>query len=98
GLVSARTGEVIATLNHALHAAFSPNGKLVATIGNHLDATGLHLVDCATGKELAGSPRIAGPLTAFAWSPDADRMLVARPDGSLQLVDISSGQVMTEFT
>jgi WD40 repeat protein len=85
--------------------AFSPDGRLLATVTFRLGLDGnnyrqdrhtIHLWELASGTERLS---IVGPEVGFpsrfvqlAFSPDGSTLATAREDGTLQLWDLSTGQ------
>lgn len=93
------TGREIARLgkhpigNRVTHAAFSPNGKRVATGGSN---SRCHVWDAATGKPATRWLRIAGDeVWRVSFSPDGRKLLVEDRDlnaGIQFLFDATSGE------
>jgi WD40 repeat protein/tRNA A-37 threonylcarbamoyl transferase component Bud32 len=72
-----------------LTAAFSPDGKTIATGGE--DGTA-RLWD-ATTAQARGEPLAAtGPVLALAFSPDSKTLLTGSFDGGAQMWDVATGQ------
>jgi eukaryotic-like serine/threonine-protein kinase len=73
---------------HAV-AAFSPDGKTVATGGRHYAA---QLWDAATGKPLTAPLRHQNTVVALAFSPDSKTLLTGSFDKTAQLWDVATGK------
>ena len=80
--------------NHAV--AYSPDGTRIAAGGYHHEP--LRVWDVNTGRLLREWPEIrrTRPL-AIAWSPDSKTVATARPDGTVILLDVDSGEVVRSF-
>ena len=70
-------------------AAFSPDGKRVATAS--LDRTA-RLWDAETGKQIAVLQAHAGAVRSAAFSPDGKRVATAFDDGTARLWDAETGK------
>jgi WD40 repeat protein len=83
----------LATIRSAgshVSAAWSPDGKKVAaTIA--LDGT-LQVWNATTGKEIRKLPQGRPWIIALAWSPDSRRLALLKPEGSVWVVDVSTGK------
>jgi RNA polymerase sigma factor (sigma-70 family) len=76
---------------------WSPNGKIIATLGGNDTSRPLSLWDAATGRELrqlaAGSP-----LRAAAFAPDGKTLATAEGKRGIVLWDVPSGKELHRFT
>jgi WD40 repeat protein len=76
---------------------WSPDGKVIATLGGNDTSRPLSLWDAATGRELqqlaAGSP-----LRAAAFSPDGKTLATAEGKRGIVLRDVRSGKERDRFT
>jgi WD40 repeat protein len=97
------SGKVVATLDSdrnntrggAVHLAFAPDGKRLAT--NDLGSV-VRLWDPATGKEKRTIDiEMGNTLTTLAWSPDGRRLAVGGSDHYLRVYDPSSGKMLAKF-
>jgi WD40 repeat protein len=72
--------------NHVHAAAFSPDGRLLASAGpDKADKVGeIKLWDARTGQELVSLPDTA-PVHCVAFSPDGKLLASANKDGTLKL-------------
>lgn len=77
-------------------AAFSPDGSRLGvlyrspSIRNTNDYSELHLYDAANGALLEVIGSLDDPVEDFAFGPDANTLLVAYVDGSVQLHDLAA--------
>src|SRR5262249_11388216 len=89
------TGKVLHVLRagdeRLLWAAFSPDGKLVAIVGDNGHPT---LWDVKTGKPVRAlvSKGVAQRLKCVAFSPDGKLLLAGGSGGRLQLWDLQTGK------
>ncbi len=81
-------GQVAVALHDLRLAAYSPDGKQLATAG---DEPVIALLDAATGREVR---RLVHKdlVEWFAWGPDSTRLLSAGRDGSVRLWDVATGE------
>jgi WD40 repeat protein len=83
---------VLAVRHDVWEAAFSPDGKLLATIG-HSPPDPVGLWDLATGTALSAlKPALGGRRVVF--TPDGRAVAVGQYDGTIVLFDPSTGRVL----
>jgi RNA polymerase sigma factor (sigma-70 family) len=78
-------------------AVWSPDGKVIASLGGNSVGRPLCLWDAATGKELHQLAATAPVLTA-AFSPDGKTLATAEDGRGIVLWDVASGKEVTRFT
>jgi WD40 repeat protein/serine/threonine protein kinase len=76
-------------LPQPLSGGFSPDGKLVVTVGE--DGT-VRFWDAATGKPQGQTLQTSRPIQTFAFSPDGRTLMTGCIDGRAQLWDVASGK------
>jgi WD40 repeat protein len=83
-----RTGEELLVLNHTsglLDVRFSPDGSLLTTASDELDATAV-LWNVSSGEQLVTLPQVHGDrIWAVDFSPDGRRLATSGGDGSIKL-------------
>jgi WD40 repeat protein len=94
----AKTGDVMATVPHVyagfLRQEFSPNGRLLATVGK--DAVGelgppaAKIWDTATYKIVAAPPGHTGLVLSIAFSPDGATLATCGMDNSIRFWDTTT--------
>jgi WD40 repeat protein len=101
GLGKTSDGNLIAQLPHPvpdrplehvdpkMTAAFSPDGKLIATGGQ--DGT-VRLWDAVTGESRGKPFRASSPVLALAFSPNSQTFVTGTFDGRAQLWDVATGK------
>jgi WD40 repeat protein len=77
-----------------ISAAFSPDGKLLASVGND---NLIRLWDPATGKEVRQLKGHTGGVQAVVFSADGKRLLTGSHDQTLRLWDTSTGKEIRSF-
>jgi WD40 repeat protein len=77
-------------------AAFSPDGKLLATVSGQFQAPTMpgeiKLWDVASGKELASWSGHQGPVHGVAFAPDGKTLATASADGTVKLWNVPRGE------
>ena len=74
-------------------AAFSPNGKILATIGAQGGPNEIKLWDVATGSELKVLFGHSTWVSSAAFSPDGRLLVNGSADGSIEIWDVDAGLV-----
>jgi WD40 repeat protein len=71
--------------------AWSPDGRAVAVgvLDEKRDSRTLHLFDVYTGEDLCSFRDYTGGVTALAFSPEGNRLAVARDDSTADIWDLS---------
>ncbi|MGN9909220.1 WD40 repeat domain-containing protein [Phytohabitans sp. LJ34] len=86
---------------HAAPRLLSPGGERVALGDDSTTAARVELVDLSTGRTTSRAVPPSGSVVPVSWSPDGERLLLARsgarPDeesiGKLELLDLATGAV-----
>lgn len=73
-------------------AAFSPNGKVLATSGKQ---NAIFLWDVAAASQTRALAGHTGQITALAFSPDGKRLASGAGDGTIRLWDATNGAEIT---
>jgi WD40 repeat protein len=77
-------------------AAFSPDGKLLATVSGQFQAQRMpgeiKLWEVASGKELASWSGHQGPIHGVAFTPDGKTLATASADGTVKLWNVPWGE------
>lgn len=93
-LWDAATGAEVRRFNKADHAAFSPDGRFVATSGLPDGREGMTLWDVSTGKEIR---RFNGRIVDIAFSPDGRFLVTGGYDKTARLWDVATGKEQRQF-
>jgi WD40 repeat protein len=78
-------------------AVWSPDGKVIASLGGYSSARPLCLWDAASGRELHELAAKA-PVLAAAFSPDGKTLAAAEIGRGIVLWDVGSGTERSRFT
>jgi WD40 repeat protein/serine/threonine protein kinase len=76
-------------------AAFSPDGRRVATGGGNLKEGSARVWDAATGEPVTPSLPHKAWVSTIAFSPDGRRVVTAGKDGTARVWDASTGEPVT---
>jgi WD40 repeat protein len=79
-------------------AAFSPDGRALALGGRWREQERLEVRSLASGhKEIEAPLAFSGDRAGIAWSPDGERLAVARGEESVDIVERRNGRTRTAF-
>jgi len=82
-------------------AAFSPDGKKVATVGSATIGNGDNLVriwDAETGKVLQRLERAKFRVWIVSFSPDGKKIITTNEEETLRVWDVNSGETLYDLT
>jgi WD40 repeat protein len=87
------SGEIILGLGTLESAAYSPDGRYIATCGG----LGAFLWDVETGELIRWFSGHTGVVNSVAFSPDGSRVLTGSGDATAKLWDAQTGQQIRTF-
>jgi dipeptidyl aminopeptidase/acylaminoacyl peptidase len=100
------TGREMPRLAHVgqkiLAITYSPDGRIVAGLGQYDDAAkrsceDIHLWEAATGAAVLRIEKPAAGMRCLALAPDGRRLAVGFVDGSIRLWDVATGKLLEQL-